>query len=70
MNFEHVFWQCPLIQQFWQEVVETLEDIVALWVPLTLAVCLLGLVKELAPLRAQRTLLSVTLFYTRKAILL
>lgn len=35
-----------------------------------ISVCLLGLVEEVAPLRAQRTLLSLTLFYARKAILL
>lgn len=54
-DFEHIFWQCPQIQLFWQEVVWTLEEVTALPLSLTIAVRLLGLVVELAPLRAQKT---------------
>lgn len=38
--------------------------------PMMVAVCLLWLVEDLAPTRAQRTLLSLLLFYARKALIL
>lgn len=36
---------------------------------MTIRVCLLGLVDEVVPARAMRTMLNVLLFYSRKAIL-
>lgn len=39
-------------------------------IPMTVKVCLLGLVEEVVPSRAHRTLLTILLFYGRKAILL
>ena len=37
---------------------------------MTVRVCLLGLVEDVLPSRAHRTLLNILLFYARKAILL
>lgn len=60
-KFEHMF-------EFWQEVTQTLGNITALRVPITISVYLLGLMEELAPLRVQRTLLSVTFSMHRKQV--
>lgn len=39
-------------------------------VPMTVSVCLLGLVEEIVPTSAHRTLLNILLFYAIKAIIL
>ena len=67
---EHIFWKCPHIQTFWSEVVECLTEVLSVPVPLTARVCLLGLIEEVVPSLAHRTLLNIGLFYGWKAILL
>lgn len=69
-GFDHVFCHCLKIQEFWQSVTRTLHELTALPIPLTISVCLLGLVEELAPLRAQRTFLFISLFHPQKPMLL
>lgn len=69
-DFDYIFWQCQLIQEFWKGVTHTIQKVLLVHVPVTVAVCLLGLVEELTPRRAQRTMISLALFYARKAILL
>lgn len=67
---DHIFWRCPRIQQFWTEVTSCITEVLVVPVPLTIRVFLLGLVKEVVPSPAHRTLLNILLFYGRKAILL
>lgn len=69
-DFDHIFWQCQPIREFWKEVTHTIQKVLPVQVPVTVAVCLLGLVEEVTPRRAQRTMISLSLFYARKAILL
>lgn len=69
-DFDHIFWQCQLIQEFWKGVTRTIQKLLSVPIPVTVSVCLLGLVEELVPRRAQRTMISISLFYARKAILL
>ena len=67
---EHVFWSCPRIKPFWSEVTSCISAVLLTPVPMTITVCLLGLVEGVVPSRAHRTLLNILLFYGRKAILL
>lgn len=69
-NAEHIFWLCPHIQDFWKEVTACISDLLTVPIPKTIKVCLLGLVEEVVPRRAQRTLITILLFYGKKAILL
>lgn len=61
VDFDHIFWHCQPIQEFWTGVTKTIQGLMSLPVPVTILVCLLGLVEEV---------LSLTLFYAHKAILL
>lgn len=67
---EHIFWGCPTIQNLWSEVTGCLSELLSIPVPLLPRVCLIGLVEEVVPSLAHRTLLNIGLFYARKAILL
>lgn len=67
---EHIFWKCPQIQNFWTEVTDCLSEVLGIPVPMTPRICLIGLVEEVVPFLALRTLLNIGLFYGRKAILL
>lgn len=68
-GFTHIFWTCPAITGFWEEVlyINLVSDI-----PLqpSMSVCLLGLVEQLIPTVARHTMGSLLLFYARKAITL
>lgn len=65
-DFIHVFWSCPAIRDYWSQVVSVVQDIVGIDIAPTPQTCLLGLVEELAPKRAERTLIGLLLFYARK----
>lgn len=69
-NGDHIFWLCPHIQQYWSEITSCISDLLVVPIPMTVRVCLLGLVDEVVPSRALRTLLNILLTYGRKAILL
>lgn len=69
-DFIHVFWSCPAIAIYWQGVLYAIVSVVHISVPMSPRTYLLGLVKELAPKLATRILLSLLLFYARKAITL
>lgn len=58
------------IQEFWAAVVQVIYLITPISVPQTVSLCLLGLVNHLAFTRASRTLLSLLVFYARKAVVL
>lgn len=67
---DHIFWSCLQIQQFWTAVTSCISEVLLVPIHLTIKVCLLGLVEEVVPSWAHRTLLNILLFYGRKAILL
>lgn len=67
-NFIHIFWSCPQIQIFWAEVTTFILSATTIQVPLSVEVCLLGLVEPLAPCQAVRTLLGLLLYYACKFI--
>lgn len=69
-DFIHIFWNCPQIEIFWVEVTKVILTVTTVPVPLSVEVCLLGLVKPLALRRAIRTLLGLLLDYARKSIVL
>ena len=69
-DFSHVFWGCPVVKDYWASVLACIVEVVKIPVPSSVEVCLLGLVDGLAPARAVRTLVSLLLFYARKALLL
>lgn len=69
-NASHIFWHCPHIIRYWEEVLSCVSDLLTTPIPLTIRVCLLGLVEEVVQTRALRTLLTIILFYAKKAILL
>lgn len=66
----HIFWRCPKILKFWEDITSCITELISVPIPMTIRVCLLGLVDDLVPTRAMRTLLNILLFYRRKAILL
>lgn len=67
---DHIFWQCQQVQRFWSDVTSCISELLTVPIPMTVKVCLLGLVDEVVPSRALRTMLNILLFYERKAILL
>lgn len=69
-NAEHNFLKCQRIQDFWVKVTTCITEVTTVPIPMLVRVCLLGLVEDVVPSRALRTLLSILLFYTRKAIFL
>lgn len=69
-DVEHIFWTCSQIHIFCLGITECLAEVLSTPVPMTPRVCLIGLVEEVVPSRAHRTLLNIVLFYGRKAILL
>lgn len=69
-DFIHVFWSCSAIRVYWSQVVSVVQDIMGIDIAPTPQICLLGLVEELAPRVAERTLIGFLLFYARKMITL
>lgn len=69
-GFLHIFWDCPQIQEYWKEVTQFIHKLTTIPIPLTISVCLLGLVEQLTLATATRTLIGTLLFYARKAIVL
>lgn len=67
---DHIFWRCPKIQEFWTDVTSCITELISVPIPMNIKVCLLGLVDDIVPTRAMRTLLNILMFYGRKAILL
>lgn len=48
-NAKHIFWKCPLVQQFWSEITSCILELLAVPIPMTMRVCLLCLVDEVVP---------------------
>lgn len=69
-DFIDIFWSYPIIAEHWEAVVNVIQRVSSWNLSPSLRVCLLGLVEELAPTVAERTMLGHLLFYPRKAITL
>lgn len=69
-TFLHVVWSCPLIQQFWREVVQSINSIGNLAITLDPRVLLLGICDTLTTNTHKRLFIFYALFYARKAILI
>lgn len=46
-DFKHIFWTCLKIQIFWAEVTQFIAKLTTVAFPLSIEVCLLGLVSSL-----------------------
>lgn len=64
-DFSHIFWQCPKVQQYWGEVLNLTNKVALTNIPQTMEICLLGLIENLVPTIAKRTMIGL-LFYARK----
>lgn len=69
-TFLHVVWSCPLLQQFWKEVVQYINSIGNLAITLNPRVLLLGICDTLTTNTHKRLFIFYALFYARKAILI
>lgn len=67
---EHIFWHCPHVRRFWVDITSCIAELISVPIPTTVRVCLLGLVDDVVPTHAMRTMLNVLLLYGRKVILL
>lgn len=63
-DFSHMLWS------FWEEVMGFIATLTKIPIPLSVPICLLGLVDTLADHRATKTLLGLLLFYARKTLIL
>lgn len=66
-DFTHLFWGCPIVFKYWEVAVSIVNKIDNISLAPTMSLCQLGLVKELVPMVAERTLLSLLFFYSCKA---
>lgn len=69
-GFSHIFWECPQIQSYWQEVAQYITTLTAIPISMRIGVGFLGLVDSLAFARGSRILLGLLLFYASEAIVL
>lgn len=69
-DFWHMIWECPVIRDFWREVVVLLSGVLDCPVPDTPEVCLFGVLDEENWQHHTRIFLRETLFFARKAIAL
>lgn len=69
-TFIHVVWSCPVIQQFWLEVVEVINSAANLNVQVNPIILLLGVCDNLIPNVHNRLFVFYASFYARKTILL
>lgn len=70
VDFKHIFWTCPYIAIFRVEVMDLLNSITSAPLPVSMSVCLLGLVETILPTMSERVFANITFFYARKAIVL
>lgn len=66
-SFFHLIWSCPVIQDYWSQIVKFLHDHMGSPIQLDPKLCLLGLLPDTMA-RPTATLLSETLFSARKLI--
>lgn len=66
-TFIHVFWECPVIQLLLADVSKCICSVTTASMPLSIDVCILGLVHLLVMSRAMKTLLGLLLFYAHKS---
>lgn len=69
-DFAHVFWTCLAIVGYWEEILLFINQVTAVPLQRPMSICMLGLIEQLIPTFAGRTLVGLLLFYARKAIAL
>lgn len=67
-DFFHIFWSCPALAHYWKQVLQVIHGVTRLVVPCDPKHCLLGLVEQMPILRTRKILISLLLYYARKAI--
>lgn len=68
--FFHVVWSCPLIHQFWREMVQYINSIGNLTIGLDPRVLLLGICDAITTSTHKQLLIFYASYYARKAILI
>ena len=66
----HLLWRCPKLHRFWRGVVDTLNSVFQVAVPLEPIYCLLGVLEGVVTEELTRMALNRALFQARRAILL
>lgn len=61
-DFAHIFWHCPKIQQYWREVLDLTNKVASTNLSPLMEICILGLLENVVPTIAKRTLTSLLLF--------
>lgn len=69
-TFIHVVWSCPVIQQFWSEVVDVINSVGNLHIQMNPIILLLGVCDNLISNTHKRLFVFYTSFYARKTILI
>lgn len=70
VGYAHIFWDCPRIQYYWQEMTQFLHRLTTIPIPLMVSISRLALVDSLAFAKATLTLLGILQFFARKTIVL
>uniref|UniRef100_A0A803JYV6 Reverse transcriptase domain-containing protein n=1 Tax=Xenopus tropicalis TaxID=8364 RepID=A0A803JYV6_XENTR len=69
-NYFHLMWSCPQIHQFWNQILDHIQNTTSLPKITNPKVCLFGIVDDIIPQSAPHILYRTLLFYARKSILL
>lgn len=69
-TYLHIFWSCPNLQHYWREVVDTINAVGNLSLPLEPAILLLGLTDLVEATKHEKLFILFTAYYTRRKILL
>lgn len=69
-TFIHVVWSCPVIQQFWSQVVDTINSVGHLQIGMNPIILLLGVCDNITASTHKRLFVFYASFYARKSILL
>lgn len=69
-NFTRIFWCCPVIVKYCEEVIYIVNAIAKLTLVPNMSLCLLVLVDELVPMVTEWIMLILRLFYAHKAIMM
>lgn len=69
-TYFHAFWSCSALQHYWKGVVNTVNDVGGLSLPLDPVIRLLGLVEGVVPARYKHLFVFYPAYYGRREILL
>ena len=70
VNHTHVFWKCPILDNFWREIFDSLDKIFSSQLPSNPLLEILGALPETEMNRKKTYLLHILLTAARKAITL